>query len=142
MGDSRQDGQRFTRTSAQKAEGERFPLPQAFACARNGVVHAWRTQRNMRIHTVVALLAVVLGLLLRIDAASWCAVVVCIAVVFAAECFNTAIEAVVDLTTDDYHDLARVAKDCAAGAVYVCAIGAVIVGCIVFLPPLMALLSL
>ena len=140
MAEPQNSEERFTRTSAHKAEGAHFPLMDAFACARNGVVHAWRTQRNMRIHTVVAVLAVILGFVLRIDAASWCVVVICIALVFAAECFNTALEAVVDLVTDQYHELARIAKDCAAGAVYLCAFGSVIVGCIVYIPALMALL--
>ena len=140
MTEPQNNDERFTRTSAHKAEGVHFSLARAFACARNGVMHAWRTQRNMRIHTAVAVLAIVLGFVLRIDAASWCAVVICIALVFAAECFNTALEAVVDLVTDQYHELARIAKDCAAGAVYVCAFGAVVVGCIVYIPALVALL--
>ncbi len=132
----------FKRTSSDKEQGACFPLGHAFSCARYGIVHAWRTQRNMRIHTVVALLAIVLGILLRIDGPSWCAVVICIASVFAAECFNTALEAAVDLVTDEYHELARIAKDCAAGAVYVCALGAIVVGCIVYIPALVALLPL
>ncbi len=131
---------RLKRTSSDKEQGARFPLGRAFACARCGIAHAWRTQRNMRIHSLFALVAVVAGFLLRIDAQAWCAVVVCIALVFAAECFNTALEAAVDLVTDDYHELARVAKDCAAGAVYLCAAGAVVVGVIVYLPPLVALI--
>lgn len=134
----RNDAATFKRTHSDKQQGARFPLGHAFACARCGIAHAWRTQRNMRIHAVVAVLAIVLGFLLRIDGSSWCAVVLCIALVFAAECFNTGLEAVVDLVTDDYHELARVAKDCAAGAVYLCALGAVIVGCIVYVPALMA----
>ena len=140
MTEPQNNEERFTRTSAHKAEGAHFPLTKAFACARNGIMHAWRTQRNMRIHTVVAILAVILGFILCIDAASWCAVVICIALVFALECFNTAVEAVVDLVTSEYHDLARIAKDCAAGAVYVCAFGAVVVGCIVYIPALVELL--
>lgn len=132
--------QRFKRTSSDKEQGARFPLGHAFACARCGIVHAWRTQRNMRIHGLFALVAVLAGLLLRIDGGSWCAVVVCISLVLAAECFNTALEAAVDLVTDDYHELARVAKDCAAGAVYLCAAGAVVVGAIVYLPPLLTLI--
>ena len=132
---------RFIRNSHDKAVDARFPLGQAFTCARCGIAHAFRTQRNMKIHSAIAVLAVVLAAVLRLDAPSWCAIILCITVVMAAECFNTALEAVVDLVTDDYHDLARVAKDCAAGAMYVCAVGSVAVAAAVFLPPLAALVA-
>ena len=65
-------------------------------------------------------------------------IVVCIGTVFAAECFNTALEAVVDLVTEEYAALAKIAKDCAAGAVYLLAMMAVVVGLIIFLPRVFA----
>lgn len=125
------------------AAGDRkpFTLAQAFACAGAGVAHVVRTQRNMKIHLAVAALAVALGFALRISALSWLAVIVCIALVIAMECVNTALEAVVDLASPGYSELARVAKDCAAGAVLACAVGSVAVGAVVFLPPLAALLA-
>ena len=76
----------------------------------------------MKIHLGIAVLAVALGFALRIDGASWAAVILCIAAVFAAECVNTAIESVVDLVSPEYHELARRAKDCGAGAVLVFAV--------------------
>lgn len=102
-------------------------------------MHALRTQRNMKIHVALAVVAVLLGFSFAIDAASWAAIVLCIAVVFAAECFNTAIEAVVDLVSPNYHELARHAKDCAAGAVLICALAAVVVALVVFAPRAWAL---
>ncbi|MCI2241929.1 diacylglycerol kinase family protein [Adlercreutzia faecimuris] len=132
----------FVRNRGDKEAHARFPLGRAFACAGCGIRHAFATQRNMRIHAAVAVAAVVLGVVLGIDAPSWAAVVLCIAGVMAAECANTAIEAVVDLVTDDYAELARVAKDCAAGAVYLMAIGAVAVGAIVYGARALALLGL
>lgn len=131
--------QGFVRNETSKKKGSRFSLICAFTCAGSGIVHAFRTQRNMKIHLVVALAAVALGFVFAIDSASWTAIVLCIAAVFAAECFNTALEAVVDLVSPDYHDLARWAKDCAAGAVLICALAAVIVACIVFIPRVYAL---
>ena len=95
----------------------------------------------MRIHAGVAVGAVAGGLVLGLDAPSWAAVILCIAGVMAAECANTAIEAVVDLVTDDYAELARVAKDCAAGAVYLMALGSVAVGAVVFGARILALLG-
>ncbi|MEA5020263.1 MAG: diacylglycerol kinase family protein [Gordonibacter sp.] len=130
----------FVRNEADKKHGSRFSLACAFSCAAAGVVHAVRTQRNMKIHLVVAVLAIVLGFLLGIDAPSWMAVVLVIAAVFATECLNTAIEALVDLVSPDYHELARYAKDCAAGAVLICALSAVVVAFIVFVPRLLLLI--
>lgn len=147
-GQAQRDGQqpccgqrRFIRNSHDKAVSARFTLDHAFRCARCGVAHAFRTQRNMRIHAAVAVAALALAAFLQVSAASWCAVILCTTLVLAAECANTALEAVVDLVTDDYHDLARVAKDCAAGAVYLCAWGSVAVGLVVFVPPLAALVA-
>ncbi|MCI8469885.1 MAG: diacylglycerol kinase family protein [Eggerthellaceae bacterium] len=123
---------RFVRNEGDKEARARFTLGQAFSCAWCGIRHALATQRNMRIHLAVAVVAVALGLALGLDAPSWAAVILCIAGVLAAECANTAIEAVVDLVTDEYAELARVAKDCAAGAVCLMAAGSVAVGAVVY----------
>lgn len=139
MGDVRK---RFVRNAKDKMKGERFSLARAFSCAAHGISHAFATQRNMKIHAVVALLAIVLGVVLHIEAWGWAAIAVCIGLVFAFECMNTAIEAVVDLVSPAYSELAKHAKDCAAGAVLVCALGAVVVAAIVFIPPAMALVGL
>lgn len=129
----------FVRNARDKGAGSRFSLAHAFSCAGAGVVHALRTQRNMKIHAAVAVVAVALGLAFGIEPAEWAAIIVCIGTVFAAECLNTAIEAVVDLVSPGYHELARHAKDCAAGAVFVCAVAAVAVAAAVFLPRIAAL---
>ena len=97
-------------------------------------------ERNMRIHCAAAACAVALGAALSIDVASWCAVVICIGAVMAAECANTAIEAVVDLASPEHHELAGLAKDAAAGAVLVLACASVVVACFVYLPRICTLL--
>lgn len=135
------DNDAFVRNSADKASHSRFPLAHAFACAWDGIAYAARTQRNMKIHFAIAVVAVVLGFVLAIDSASWAVIVLCIACVVAAECFNTALESVVDLVSPQYHDLARHAKDCAAGAVLIFALAAVVVACVIFLPRIVALLG-
>ena len=140
QGDVR-DEEGFVRNRASKESHARFSLGRAFSCAGDGLVFAVRTQRNMKIHLAVAAVAVILGVLLRIDVASWIAIVLCIAAVFAAECFNTALESVVDLVSPGYHELARRAKDCAAAAVLVFALAAVAVAALVFVPRLAALLG-
>ena len=99
----------------------------SFKYAWAGVVYAFVTQRNFRIHTCIGVLAVSLGLLLEITAMEMAIIVMTCAIVMVLELLNTAIESVVDLTVKQtYHELAKIAKDCAAGAVLISAIAAVI----------------
>ncbi|WP_139652975.1 diacylglycerol kinase family protein [Raoultibacter phocaeensis] len=135
MGDVRKA---FVRNAKDKSQGTRFPLGSAFTCATCGFAHAFKTQRNMKIHLAVAIVAVILGAVLGIDALGWAAIAICIALVFAAECMNTALEAIVDLASPEYSELAKHAKDCAAGAVLVSAVGSVVVALFVYIPPLAA----
>jgi diacylglycerol kinase (ATP) len=80
-----------------------------------------------------------LGVTLRIAHWEWVVLTLTIGLVLAAEGFNTAIEATVDLATRDRHPLARIAKDVAAGSVLICALTAVVVGVLIFGPRLWAL---
>lgn len=135
------DDHPLVRNDESKRDRERYSLGSAFSNAGAGIVYALRTQRNMKIHLAVGLVAIVLGFVLQIDAASWLAIIVCIALVIALECMNTAIESVVDLVSPRYHELAKRAKDCAAGAVFIAAIGAVVVEAVIILPKLVALVA-
>ena len=116
-------------------------IATAFRCARSGIVYAFSTQRNFKIHTVFAILAILLGVILGIDASSWVAIVLCIALVFALELMNTAIEAVVDLVSPEWNLFAKRAKDCAAGSVYVVAAASLVVAAFVYIPPIVGLIS-
>ncbi len=131
----------FVRNADDKRDHEHYSMARAFKNARAGIVYACKTQRNIKIECCIGLVAIVLGFALRIDAASWLAIVLCIGVVFALEIMNTAVESVVDLVSPEYHILAKRAKDCAAGAVYVAAACAVVVEAIIIVPRLMALLA-
>jgi diacylglycerol kinase len=95
-----------------------------------------RTQRNARIHLAVATAVVAMGLWLRVSETEWAILVLTIGVVLTAEALNTVAEAAVDLATMEYHPLAKVAKDVAAGAVLLMAITAAIVGFLILGPPL------
>ncbi|MGI8649204.1 MAG: diacylglycerol kinase family protein [Rubrobacter sp.] len=105
-----------------------------------GFDHAWDgirlvigSQRNMRFHVIIAVGVIVAGVVFRISPMEFALIALTITVVFAAEIVNTAIEAVVDLVSSErHHPLAKTAKDCAAGAVLICAVGAVVVGVLVF----------
>ena len=124
-----------------KPERERQSFLAALANAGQGVLHGVKNERNVQIDTVFAVLAVALGFIFQISAAQWLVVVICIGLVLALELVNTALEAVVDLASPEYHELARIAKDCAAGACLVASICAFIVGVVIFLPCILQLLS-
>ena len=121
---------------------ERGSLAQSFRCALTGLGYTVRTQRNARIHVSIAVLAVIAGLILDLPGSDWAIIGLTMGFVFVAEMFNTVMETVVDLATEEYHPLARQAKDVAAGAVLIAAITAVAVGILILAPPLLARLGL
>jgi diacylglycerol kinase (ATP) len=108
----------------------------SFNYAIEGIVYALRTQRNMRIHVAAAVFTLVGALILGLDRTSLAAIVFAISLVFIAELINTAIEAAVDVATDRYDPLAKVAKDVSAGAVLIAAMNAVVVAYLVLFTPL------
>jgi diacylglycerol kinase len=117
----------------------RYPRPNLFASfgfAIRGLLHALEAERNMRIHTVAALAVIVVASNLGLSPLEWVAVLGTIALVIAAELFNTALEAAVDLASPHLHPLAAVAKNAAAAAVLVAAINAVLVAWLVLWPKL------
>ena len=105
---------------------------ESFNHAIDGIIDAVRTQRNMRIHILAALAVLIACFFFDISKIEFLALAITITMVIAAELFNTAIEAVVDLNTNYYHPLSKIAKNTAAGAVLVTAINALIVGYIIF----------
>ncbi|WP_240695663.1 diacylglycerol kinase family protein [Candidatus Chloroploca sp. Khr17] len=113
-------------------------LIASFKYAFQGLGYLVRTQRNAQIHCFAALVATLLGALLRIERWEWLILVLTMTLVLAAEGVNTAVEATVDLATTSYHPLAKIAKDVAAGTVLLCAGGSIVVGCLIFLPRLIA----
>jgi diacylglycerol kinase (ATP) len=109
-------------------------LLKSFRYALDGLRYTVSTQRNMRIHFLVALCVLFFSLYLPLSKVEVLVLFVTIALVLFAELINTAVEAVVDMVTEEFHPLARVAKDVAAGAVLITAGLAVIVGISVFYP--------
>ncbi|MEH2372687.1 diacylglycerol kinase family protein [Nostoc sp.] len=113
----------------------------SFKYAWAGISYSFQTQRNFRIHISVCALAIGLGVFLHLQAVEIAVIGITSGLVLALELLNTAIESVVDLTVKQtYHDLAKIAKDCAAGAVLVSALVAVLVAGILLLPPLVRLI--
>lgn len=107
-------------------------LLDSFGFALNGLLYCLKTQRNMRIHTIAALLIIIISLFSRLDRIDVIMLTFAIALVLICEMINTAIEKSIDLFTDKYHPLAKISKDVAAGAVFVASINAVIIGYLVF----------
>lgn len=95
----------------------------------------------MRFHVLAALAAVLAGVWLRLSRGEWLWIGLAVALVWAAELLNTAVERLVDLVSPERHPLAKAAKDTAAGAVLVLAAFAVVVGLCVFGPRLWALVT-
>jgi diacylglycerol kinase len=120
--------------------GEFVKFIAGFGYAFHGLWYTLRTQRNARVHLAVAILVTIAGMLLHVSALGFAILFMTIAGVFIAEMFNTVMEICVDLAQPEYHPLAKIAKDVAAGAVLVSAILAVVVGLFVLGPPLWTLL--
>ncbi len=97
---------------------------------------------NAWVHFAILGLVVLLGIYFGITTTEWLFVVLAAGLVLTAEAFNTAIETAIDLTSPDYHPLARDTKDVAAGAVLIAAMTAAIVGLVVFAPRIFAWLFL
>ncbi len=112
---------------------------KSFGFAFKGIKTLVQTQENAQIHLFAIVLVTIVGFLFKIDKTEWSIVIIAFAMVLAAEAFNTAIEFVVDLVSPDYHPLAGKAKDVAAAAVLITAMGAILIGCIIFLPKIMGL---
>lgn len=107
---------------------------KSFRDAFSGIRKAWKTEGHLRFHFLAAGIVILCGILFCISLTEWLICICCITLVIAAELINTAIESVVDLCSPEQHPLAGKAKDVAAGAVLVTAIGAAIIGVIIFLP--------
>ncbi|MFY0545086.1 diacylglycerol kinase [Brevibacillus sp. H7] len=114
---------------------------RSVSCAVSGIAYTVKTQRNMQIHVVVAVLVLLAAWWLRIPRGDVLLVFFSIALVLSLELVNTALEAAVDLASPDWHPKAKAAKDASAGAVLVAAVLSVCVGIAVLGPPLWNKLS-
>ncbi|NJM58047.1 MAG: diacylglycerol kinase family protein [Synechococcales cyanobacterium RU_4_20] len=110
----------------------------SFGFAWAGITYAFRTQRNFKIHVFMGLFALSLALILQLPPVEIAVMGLTVGGVMTMELLNTALESVVDLTVQQtYHELAKVAKDCAAGAVLISALVSIIVAVSLLLPPLL-----
>ncbi len=109
----------------------------SFKYAWAGISYAFTTQRNFRVHTGLGITAMILCWALHVSTVEIAVICLTIGAVLVMEILNTALESLVDLTVGQtYHELAKVAKDCAAGAVLMAAIVALLIAALIFVPPL------
>jgi len=111
-----------------------------FKYAFKGIFFAFKTQANIRIHTLVSVLVISAGFVFKINPLEWVLIIFAIGLVLSAELFNTAIESLVDLVSPSYSEKAGLIKDVAAGAVLIAAAVSVITGVIVFLPKIIEII--
>lgn len=124
----------------QLSEKKRFSLvarARSFNHAFRGIGIIFKTQHNAWLHALIAGVVIILGFAYRISEGEWALVILAITSVLAAESFNTAIEIDIDLTSPNYHPYARDTKDVASATVLITALGAAVVGAIIFLPKIL-----
>ncbi|MGB1247851.1 MAG: diacylglycerol kinase family protein [Chitinophagales bacterium] len=114
---------------------------QSFVYAFQGVKTAFAREQNMKIHVLATILIIGAGFLFCISTIEWIIIILCISSVIALEIMNTAIEATVDLISPEKHPLAKIAKDCAAGAVLVMSIASVVIAVFIFFDDIKMLLA-
>ncbi|MEH7224519.1 diacylglycerol kinase family protein [Bacillus sp. JJ1566] len=115
-------------------------LIRSFSYALQGLREAFFSERNLQIHFLFSVIVVICGFIFKITQVEWIVILLLIGGMFSIELMNTAVEKVVDLVTNEYHPLAKKAKDIAAGAVLIFAIISVIAGFIIFLPYIISLI--
>lgn len=113
------------------------PLYKSFGYAFQGIFNTIRTERNIKIHCAAAILVTIFGIWLQISKTEWMICFILFGLILALELVNTAVEATVDLFTEERKLLAKKAKDAAAGAVLIVAIFAAVIGILIFIPKLL-----
>ena len=119
----------------------RSSFAESVGHALDGLEYTINHERNFKIELAFAMLVTILSFILKVSLIEWTILVLVISMVLALEMINTAIERCVDLVTKDYKELAKLAKDIAAGAVLIMSMFSVVIGIIIFLPKIINLLG-
>lgn len=120
----------------------RTNLLQSFSCALRGIILAVKSQKNIKRHIVSAIITVISALLLKFNVIEFSIILIMISLVICAEIFNSVIEFMVDaIYKNKYSQLAKMAKDMAAGGVFTIALFALIIGLLLFGNKIICLLS-
>lgn len=119
-------------------ENKKKFLYKGFGYAFQGIGACIKKEWNMKMHCLMVLLVILAGIILKLSVMEWCVCVILFGQILSLELVNTAIEAVVDLVTEERKPLAKAAKDMAAGAVLIAAVMAAAAGCMIFVPKVLA----
>lgn len=111
---------------------------QSFKNSYDGLAYAYRYEQSMTIHFISCVIVVLLGIFLKIHMYEWIICIFALTLIAGIELINTAIEATVDLVTEEIHPLAKIAKDTASASVGLFSVMAFVTFCIIFLPKLAA----
>ncbi len=114
---------------------------KSFGYAFSGIRMLLRDEHNSRIHVFAMVCVIIVGFLLGLSATEWCIVALCCGSVLMAEAMNSAVEAIADLVSPEFHPLIKKAKDVGAAGVLMMAFGAATAGIIIFLPKLLFLIE-
>jgi diacylglycerol kinase (ATP) len=114
---------------------------RSIRCAFIGIWVMISSQHNAWVHAAATVIVIATGLFCRLTKAEWCWIILAIISVWTAEALNTAFEFLTDVAAPDFHPLAGKAKDVAAGAVLITAIGSVLIGLLIFGPYALALIG-
>ena len=114
-------------------------LINSFTYPIKGLKYAYRNEQNLTVDVGISILVLIASFIFKLELTEWVVVIFTIGAVISLELVNTAIEAAIDLVTEEYHPLAKVAKDTSAAAVFVMAVVAVIIGIVIFLPKVISL---
>jgi diacylglycerol kinase len=106
----------------------------SFKFAFEGLFHAFKTQHNLWIDLLAAIVVIILGFVYDLNSKEWILIIICIGFVISAEIFNTSIEYLTDLVSPDKNHKAKLVKDLAAAAVFISAVSAFVIGLIIFIP--------
>ena len=115
-------------------------IRNSFKYSIEGIWTSFKTERNMKIHIFIMILAIIAGIILKINKSEWIICIILFAIVIGSELFNTSIETIVDMVMPEKNEKAKIAKDVSAGAVLVVAIGAAIIGLVIFVPRILNIL--
>ncbi len=115
-----------------KDKKTRPSIIEAFNAAIQGIIYTFKYERNMKIHYIIAVAVLIISLRFDLNKFEMMILILSISLVIISEMFNTAIEKTIDMITDEYHILAKIAKDVAAGGVLIAALNSAVVGYLLF----------
>ena len=104
-----------------------------------GLIYAYKNEKSLIIHGILSIIAIVLGFCLNISINQWIVLLIALGVILMIELLNTAIEAIVDMVTLEYHELAKIAKDCGSAATFVASVIGLIIALVIFIPKILLL---